>query len=200
MQQQKQKKIPVRRCVGCNAQRPKRELVRVVRSPEGEISIDLRGKAPGRGAYLCPSAACLAKARKAKRLERTFEVPIPGEIYDRLTEEIQCAEQSAKENTRSSVQHPLLGALGLCRKAGKLLHGYDRVQENALRGKVALVLLAADASERTVTHMRSACEGIVACEQMPLTTADLAMLTPKPAAVFGITDEHLAQLCAKHLT
>ena len=57
LQQLKQKKIPVRRCVGCNAQRPKRELVRVVRSPEGEISIDLRGKAPGRGAYLCPSAA-----------------------------------------------------------------------------------------------------------------------------------------------
>lgn len=96
MQQQKQKKIPMRRCIGCSAQRPKRELVRVVRSPEGEISIDLRGKAPGRGAYLCPSAACLAKARKAKRLERTFEVPIPGEIYDRLTEEIQCAEQTAK--------------------------------------------------------------------------------------------------------
>ena len=97
MQQLKQKKIPVRRCVGCNAQRPKRELVRVVRSPEGEIGIDLRGKAPGRGAYLCPSAACLAKARKAKRLERTFEVPIPDGIYDRLTEEIACAEQSAKE-------------------------------------------------------------------------------------------------------
>ena len=74
-------------------------------------------------------------------------------------------------------QHPLLGALGLCRKAGKLLHGYDRVQENALRGKVALVLLTSDASERT----------------------DLAMLTPKPAAVFGVTDEHLAQLCAKYL-
>ena len=96
MQQQKQKKIPMRRCIGCSAQRPKRELVRVVRSPEGEISIDLRGKAPGRGAYLCPSAACLAKARKAKRLERPVEVPIPGEIYDRLTEEIQCAEQTAK--------------------------------------------------------------------------------------------------------
>ena len=79
-------------------------------------------------------------------------------------------------------QHPLLGALGLCRKAGKLLHGYDRVQENALRGKVALVLLTSDA-----------------CEQMPRTSADLAMLTPKPAAVFGVTDEHLAQLCAKYL-
>ena len=92
-------------------------------------------------------------------------------------------------------QHPLLGALGLCRKAGKLLHGYDR----ALRGKVALVLLTSDASERTVSHMKDACDGIVACEQMPLTSADLAMLTPKPAAVFGVTDEHLAQLCAKYL-
>ena len=81
-------------------------------------------------------------------------------------------------------QHPLLGALGLCRKAGKLLHGYDRVQENALRGKVALVLLTSDASERTVSHMKDACDG---------------MLTPKPAAVFGVTDEHLAQLCAKYL-
>ena len=90
-------------------------------------------------------------------------------------------------------QHPLLGALGLCRKAGKLLHGYDRVQENAL------VLLTSDASERTVSHMKDACDGIVACEQMPLTSADLAMLTPKPAAVFGVTDEHLAQLCAKYL-
>ena len=70
-------------------------------------------------------------------------------------------------------QHPLLGALGLCRKAGKLLHGYDRVQENALRGKVALVLLTSDASERTVSHMKDACDGIVACEQMPLTSSAL---------------------------
>lgn len=92
-----QKKIPVRRCVGCNAQRPKRELVRVVRSPDGEVSIDLTGKKAGRGAYLCPSAACLAKARKAKRLERGFEVPIPDGVYTRLTEEITCAEQMAKE-------------------------------------------------------------------------------------------------------
>ena len=97
-------------------------------------------------------------------------------------------------------QHLLLGALGLCRKAGKLLHGYDRVQENALRGKLALVLLTADASERTVSHMTAACEGIVPCRRMPLTSAQLAMLTPKPAAVFGVMDEHLAQLCAQHLT
>lgn len=58
------------------------------------------------------------------------------------------------------------------------------------------MLLTSDASDRTVSHMKDACEDIVACEQMPLTSADLAMLTPKPAAVFGVTDEHLAQLCA----
>ena len=96
MQQQKQKKIPVRRCVGCNAQRPKRELVRVVRSPEGEISIDLRGKAPGRGAYLCPSAACLAKARKARRIERALEVSIPDEIYAATEAEIEKGEPNAE--------------------------------------------------------------------------------------------------------
>lgn len=95
--QQRPKKIPVRRCVGCNAQKPKRELVRVVRSPEGEISIDLTGKKPGRGAYLCPSAACLAKARKAKRLEHAFEVPVPDGVFARLAEQIACAEQLAKE-------------------------------------------------------------------------------------------------------
>ena len=72
-----QKKIPLRRCTGCNEQKPKKELVRVVRSPQGEVSLDLVGKKPGRGAYLCPSAQCLAKARKAKRLERALETQIP---------------------------------------------------------------------------------------------------------------------------
>ena len=95
MQQKPQKKVPVRRCVGCNTQKPKKELVRIVRSPEGEVSVDLTGKRSGRGAYLCPSAACLAKARKAKRLEHAFEVP--DEVFERLTEEMACAEQAVKE-------------------------------------------------------------------------------------------------------
>lgn len=95
--------------------------------------------------------------------------------------------------------HPLLGSLGLCRKAGKLLHGYDRVQEAALGGKVCLVLLASDASARTSAHMRAACEGIVPCRGIPLDTAQLAYLTPKPAAVLGVTDENLARLCLSHL-
>ena len=83
------KKIPLRKCSGCGEMKPKKELVRVVRSPQGEVSLDLTGKAPGRGAYLCRSAACLMKARKAKRLERAFACPIPEEVYDRMEGEIR---------------------------------------------------------------------------------------------------------------
>ena len=79
-----QKKIPMRQCVGCREMKAKKELVRVVRSPEGDISLDFRGKAPGRGAYLCPDSACLTRARKTKALERAFETAIPAEIYDAL--------------------------------------------------------------------------------------------------------------------
>ena len=79
-----QKKIPARQCIGCMTSRPKKELVRVVRAPNGEISIDPVGKKPGRGAYLCPDPACLAKAKKKKALERCFEQPVPAEVYDAL--------------------------------------------------------------------------------------------------------------------
>ena len=78
------KKIPMRQCVGCREMKLKKELIRVVRSPEGTISLDFRGKAPGRGAYLCPDAACLKKAMKAKALNRAFEMEIPQEIYEDL--------------------------------------------------------------------------------------------------------------------
>ncbi len=84
-----EKKIPMRQCLGCREMKPKRELIRVVRSPEGEISLDLRGKAPGRGAYVCRSAACLKKAIRAKALERAFSVQIPSEIYERLVREME---------------------------------------------------------------------------------------------------------------
>lgn len=78
------RKIPVRRCCGCGEGKPKKELVRIVRSPEGEVSLDLTGKKAGRGAYLCPSAACLAKARKKKSLERALAVAIPPEVYEAM--------------------------------------------------------------------------------------------------------------------
>ena len=79
-----QKKIPMRQCVGCREMKAKKELVRVVRSPEGEISLDFRGKAPGRGAYVCPQAECLRRAIKSRALERRLDCQIPQEIYDQL--------------------------------------------------------------------------------------------------------------------
>lgn len=90
------KKIPLRRCMGCNESKPKKELVRVVKNNAGEISLDMTGKKPGRGAYVCPSAACLAKARKTKRIDRTFECQIPAEVYDAMASEIEKGESGAR--------------------------------------------------------------------------------------------------------
>lgn len=87
-----QKKIPMRQCLGCREMKPKRELIRVVRSPEGDISLDFKGKAPGRGAYLCPDPTCLKRVIKAKSLERAFEVNIPPEIYQKLSEEMEARD------------------------------------------------------------------------------------------------------------
>ncbi|MBR0113339.1 MAG: YlxR family protein [Clostridia bacterium] len=81
--------VPMRKCTGCNEMKPKKELVRVVRSPEGEISIDLTGKKPGRGAYVCKSKECLEKARKAKRLQKAFSCEIPDEIFEKMEEELE---------------------------------------------------------------------------------------------------------------
>lgn len=84
-----QKKIPMRQCLGCREMKPKRELIRVVRSPEGEISLDFKGKASGRGAYICPAPACLKQAIKAKALERAFSTQIPEAVYEKLNEEME---------------------------------------------------------------------------------------------------------------
>ena len=88
------KKIPQRQCMGCRERKEKRELIRVVRSPEGEVSLDFRGKASGRGAYICPNMECLKKAIRSKALERSLEVPIPEEIYARMEQEME-AESNA---------------------------------------------------------------------------------------------------------
>lgn len=77
-----QKKVPMRKCVGCNESKQKKELVRIVRSPEGEISLDMTGKKSGRGAYICPNADCLNKARKSKRIDRILEIQVPESVYD----------------------------------------------------------------------------------------------------------------------
>lgn len=85
----KQRKIPLRKCTGCQEMKNKKELIRIVRSDEGEFSVDTTGKKAGRGAYICPNAECLEKARKSKGLERSFKAQVPAEVYDKLREELE---------------------------------------------------------------------------------------------------------------
>jgi predicted RNA-binding protein YlxR (DUF448 family) len=76
--------------------KPKKELIRVVKSPEGTVSLDFKGKKPGRGAYVCPDSACLAKARKSRALERAFETALPPEVYEALEEEMKEVPQDGQ--------------------------------------------------------------------------------------------------------
>ncbi len=89
MQEQKQRKIPERRCIGCGAHFPKKELIRIVRAPDGSVSLDFTGKKSGRGAYLCRSLDCFRKARKAHRAEQNLDCAIPESVYDALESELR---------------------------------------------------------------------------------------------------------------
>ncbi len=84
-----QKKIPQRQCMGCRERKNKRELIRVVRGTDGNVSLDFGGKAPGRGAYICPDPECLKKALRSKALDRSLEVTIPQQVIDRLEKEME---------------------------------------------------------------------------------------------------------------
>ena len=83
------KKIPVRRCTGCGEHYPKNELIRILKTPEGEIVLDTTGKRSGRGAYICKNAECLKKARKQRRVEASLECSVPAEVYEKLIKELE---------------------------------------------------------------------------------------------------------------
>ena len=87
----KEKKVPMRMCIGCGEMKPKKELIRVVKNKEGEISIDRTGKKPGRGAYLCSSVECLEKAIKSRKLERSFSQKIDSKLYEKLKVDVEYA-------------------------------------------------------------------------------------------------------------
>lgn len=91
----KEKKVPMRMCVGCREMKPKKELLRVVRSPEGAVSIDPTGRKPGRGAYVCFSAECLKRAIKQKQLERAFASPLGEEVSASLLAQLRALEEKA---------------------------------------------------------------------------------------------------------
>ena len=82
------RKIPMRQCLGCNQHKPKKELLRVVRSPEGDVSLDFVGKKSGRGAYICHDIKCLRRVRKSRRLENVLSVPISEEVYNQMETEL----------------------------------------------------------------------------------------------------------------
>ena len=84
-----QKKIPQRQCMGCRERKPKRDMIRIVRGTDGQVRLDFGGKMNGRGAYICPDPECLKKVRKSKALDRSLEVAIPDEVYDRLAKEME---------------------------------------------------------------------------------------------------------------
>ena len=88
-----QKKIPQRQCMGCRERKAKRELIRVVRTPEGEVPLDFGGKMNGRGAYICHQSECLKKAIRSKALDRSLEVTIPEDVYARLQREMEDAHE-----------------------------------------------------------------------------------------------------------
>ena len=88
-----QKKIPQRQCMGCRERKPKRDMIRIVRTPEGVVSLDFGGKMNGRGAYICPDKECLKKVQKSKALERSLEIPIPDEVFDRLAKEMEAGNK-----------------------------------------------------------------------------------------------------------
>ena len=113
----KQRKVPMRKCTGCGEMKEKKQLVRVVKAPDetdengaviksGEISVDLTGKKPGRGAYICKSEECLAKAKKSKGLERSFKTAVPGEVYLSLAEELKAIEE---EKIRQEIEESKKG-------------------------------------------------------------------------------------------
>ena len=87
-QPKKVRKIPERQCMGCNEKKPKPELLRVVRDPDGNVSLDFTGKKSGRGAYICRNVACLRKARKTGRLGRSLECEIPDAVFAQMEEEL----------------------------------------------------------------------------------------------------------------
>ena len=120
----KKKKEVLRACMGCGERKPKQELIRIVRTPDGNFVIDETGKTPGRGAYLCKNKACLEKAKKTRKVERSFVQMFPPETYKEMED-------------------------ALTRKAGKLEAGFARAKDAIQGGYAACILLTADLSEKS---------------------------------------------------
>ena len=145
-----------RTCVACREEAPKRALVRVTRSPSGDVVLDERGKLPGRGAYLCATVACVEKARKTKALSRALKTDVKADVYDRLKKYV--SEGGAGERDEILVQKELRLLLGLARRADMVYIGVDSVKSHS-GGAPLLILTAADCSDSVYSAARGQAEG-----------------------------------------
>ncbi|NLL37228.1 MAG: DUF448 domain-containing protein [Fretibacterium sp.] len=143
-----------RTCVGCREEAPKRALIRLVRAPDGSVVLDVRGKLPGRGAYLCLCTECLKKARKTGALARALRTEITPSVYEELLAHIQAF---ASEKTPEKAAQEVCNLLGLARRAGMVRIGMDGVQSQCAVGSM-LVLTAKDCSASVMRFVRNVLE------------------------------------------
>ena len=177
---QKVKKIPQRQCVGCREMKDKRALIRAVKSPQGEVSLDFTGKKPGRGAYVCPNSECLKRARWTRPSPRA---------------------STKKWKRRWQTVDKLLNLIGLAKKAGKLEVGEEPVGAAARSKHARLILIASDAADNTrrrALHFGEAGECI--CLEIPPTKEDLGRALGRTScALLALTDIGFAEAVAKKL-
>jgi len=149
-----------RTCVACREESPKRALIRVVRSPAGEVALDERGKLPGRGAYLCARPECVEKARKAKALSRSLKTEVKADVYDRLAERVSAhgdGEREREKREKNEAQKELRLLLGLARRADLVYIGVDSVKSHS-GGEPLLILTAAGCSDSVKNTARGLAE------------------------------------------
>ena len=135
-----------RRCVACRSERAPREMLRVVRLPDGQVTLDEQGKASGRGAYVCPEPQCVALCLKRRLLEKSLKCSVPAEVQAKLRAAVNLKESDALPDAAAFFEE-IKGTLGLARRAGELIIGQDRVLDSLSAGQVLLVLLTHDHSD-----------------------------------------------------
>jgi predicted RNA-binding protein YlxR (DUF448 family) len=162
-----------RTCAACREEAPKRALIRVVRSPEGEVFLDERGKLPGRGAYLCARLECVGRARKTGALSRALKAEIPDRLYDAIKEYIEACSERARKDTEAA-KRELRSLLSLSRLAGLVHIGMDSVQSQCAKNAKTplLILTASDCSESVKSSVRETAERIHL--ETPLSVKDIS--------------------------
>lgn len=153
--QQVERRRRPRSCVGCKKERPKKDLLRIVREPDGNIAIDHTGRKPGRGAYICLNGDCLKLARKKRSLSSALGCEISDDFYEEISDLIAHKKEGDKAQNPYHPSDPILPVLGIARRSGALIIGFDRISSNLNRGKRLIVILSEETSAQVMKSLRS---------------------------------------------